>query len=67
MGIMAAYLGYTDKAFKLLNDALEKKYYPITYLNFYPGTESIKSDPRYNVLMQKMNLPTNKVFITSNQ
>ena len=42
MGIMAAYLGYTDKAFELLNDAAEKKYYPITYINFYPGTESIK-------------------------
>jgi TolB-like protein len=67
MGIMAAYLGYTDKAFKLLNDALEKKYYPITYLNFYPGTERIKNDPRYNVLMQKMNLPYKIDLITLNQ
>jgi pentatricopeptide repeat protein len=67
MGIMAAYLGYTDKAFELLNDAVKKKYYPITYINFYPGTESIQNDPRYNVLLQKMNLPTKKVLITSNQ
>jgi pentatricopeptide repeat protein len=67
MGIMAAYLGYTDKAFELLSDAVEKKYYPITYIEFYPGTENIQNDPRYNVLLQKMNLPTNKAFITSNQ
>jgi TolB-like protein/AraC-like DNA-binding protein len=67
MGIMAAYLGYTDKAFELLNDALEKKYYPITYLNFYPGTEGVKNDPRYNVLMQKMNLPYKTDLITTIQ
>jgi len=56
-GMMAAYLGYTDQAFKLLNEAIEEKSYPITYINFYACTESIRNDPRYNTLLQKMNLP----------
>jgi len=56
-GMMAAYLGYTDQAFKLLNEAIEDKSYPITYINFYTCTESIRNDPRYNALLLKMNLP----------
>lgn len=55
--MMAAYLGFTDKSFELLNDAVEKKYYPVIYLNFYPLTESIRKDPRYNELLKKMGLP----------
>lgn len=41
LGMMAAYLGFTDDAFELLNEAFEKKKYPITYIQFYPCTESI--------------------------
>ena len=66
-GMMAAYLGFTDKAFAYLNDACEKKYYPISYINFYPCAEDIRQDPRYDQLLQKMNLPGKKAFITSNQ
>ncbi len=67
MGMMAAYLGFTDKAFELLNDAVEKKIYPITYINFYPCTEDIRQDPRYDQLLRKMNLPTGRMLITSNE
>ena len=67
MGMMAAYLGFTDKAFLLLNDACDKKYYPITYINFYPCAEDIRLDPRYGKLLQKMKLPSNGALITSNQ
>jgi AraC-like DNA-binding protein/TolB-like protein/Tfp pilus assembly protein PilF len=65
-GMMAAYLGFTDKAFELLNDACNKKYYPITYINFYPLTQDIRNDPRYDELLYKMNLPSNRNLITSN-
>jgi len=66
-GMMAAYLGFTDKAFELLNDAFENKTYPITYINFFPGSENIMYDPRYKKLLQKMNLPWDKVLFSPNQ
>jgi TolB-like protein/AraC-like DNA-binding protein len=66
-GMMAAYLGFTDKAFELLNDAVKNKYFPITYINFYPCTEDIRKDYRYDELLQKMNLPYGKALLTSNQ
>ncbi len=66
-GMMAAYLGFTDKAFELLNDACENKHYPITYINFSPCTENLRNDPRYDKLLQKMNLPHRKALLSSNQ
>ncbi|MGZ2368449.1 helix-turn-helix domain-containing protein [Ancylomarina sp. YFZ004] len=66
-GMIAASLGFTDKAFELLNDACNNKTYPIIYINFYPCTEDIRNDDRYNKLLQKMNLPWEEVLITSNQ
>jgi TolB-like protein/AraC-like DNA-binding protein/Tfp pilus assembly protein PilF len=67
MGMMAAYLGFTDKAFEMLNDALEQKLYPLIFINFYPTTEDIRNDPRYDELLQKMNLPPRKALLTSSQ
>ena len=65
-GMMAAYLGFTDEAFELLNKAYESKSYPITYINLYPCTEGIRNDPRYEELLQKMNLPNRRALLTSN-
>lgn len=65
-GMMAAYLGYTDLAFVLLEEAIEKKEYPITYINFYPGTEDIRNDPRHDYLLKKMNLPYREHHLASN-
>ena len=56
-GLMAAYLGFTDKSFELLNEAIVNKEYPIAYIRVYPGHEYIQNDPRYRTLHQKMNLP----------
>ena len=66
-GIMAGYLGFTDEAFEHLNEAYNNKLYPITYLDVYPGSEYIKDDPRYKILLQKMNLPSTKALFTSSQ
>jgi hypothetical protein len=56
-GVLAGMLGYYDRAFELLNEACDSKLFPITYLKIYPGLEGLKEDPRYSMLMQKMNLP----------
>ena len=66
-GMMAASLGFTNKAFELLNDACDKKSYPVCYINFYPCTENIRNDYRYNILLQKLKLPQSEKWITSNQ
>lgn len=55
-GMMAASLGFTDQAFDLLNEACDNKTFPVTYINFYPCTETIRDDVRYSKLLQKMNL-----------
>lgn len=56
-GMMAAYLGFPDRAFELLNEACDHKYYPTAYVDIFPCPESFKDDPRYQSLKQKMNLP----------
>jgi TolB-like protein/AraC-like DNA-binding protein len=67
MGMMAAYLGFTDEAFEALNKSLDQKLYPLNYINFYDSSEDIRSDPRYDELLKKMNLPHKGTLITSNQ
>jgi tetratricopeptide (TPR) repeat protein len=64
-GFMAAYMGFTDKSFELLNEAIDKKQYPITYINLYPYTEDIRKDPRYGELLRKLNLPYEKILMVS--
>ena len=66
-GMMATYLGFDDEAFRYLNEAVEYKLYPITYINFYPMVEDLRDDPRYNELLQKMNLPYSHTLYSSNQ
>lgn len=57
LGMMAANLGYKEEAFHYLNQAVDNKVYPITYINFYPSTQPIRDDVRYSHLLQKMKLP----------
>ncbi len=66
-GMLAGILGFTDKAFELLNEACDNKYYPMLYINIFPGTEFIRNDPRYNILLQKLNLPYNSTLLTDQQ
>ena len=56
-GMVAGMLGFDDKAFELLNIAIENKYYPSNYIQLFPSVEFIRNDPRYNILLQKLNLP----------
>lgn len=56
-GLLAACLGFKDLAFQYLNEAVDKKLYPITYTDFFPFTNSLKDDVRYIQLLQKMKLP----------
>ncbi|MCU4155579.1 helix-turn-helix domain-containing protein [Carboxylicivirga sp. A043] len=55
-GMMAACLGYNDVAFECFNKAIDKKTYPITYINYNPASQSIRNDARYTRLLQRMNL-----------
>ena len=66
-GMLAGILGFTDKAFELLNEACDNKYYPTLYIDIFPGAEFIRNDPRYNILLQKLNLPYNSTLLTSQQ
>jgi len=66
-GMLAGALGFTDKAFELLNEACDNKYYPTLYIDIFPGAEFIRNDPRYNVLLQKMNLPYSSTIFTAQQ
>ena len=65
--MLAGNLGFTDKAFELLNEACDNKYYPTLYIDIFPGAEYIRNDPRYNILLQKLNLPYNSTLLTSQQ
>lgn len=56
-GMMAGYLGKKELAFKYLNEAIDQKLYPITYINFYPCSDDIRNDIRFAHLLDKMNLP----------
>jgi TolB-like protein/AraC-like DNA-binding protein/Tfp pilus assembly protein PilF len=64
-GMLAGMLGFTDSAFDLLNEACDNKYYPTIYIEIFPGAEFIKDDPRYNELLQKMNLPFKGTLLTA--
>jgi TolB-like protein/AraC-like DNA-binding protein/Tfp pilus assembly protein PilF len=64
-GMLAGMLGFNDKAFELLNEACDNKYYPTIYIDIFPGVEFIRDDPRYDKLLQKMNLPYNKTLLTA--
>lgn len=66
-GMLAGCLGFTDKAFELLNEACDNKYYPMLYIDIFRGAEFIRNDPRYNILLQKLNLPYNRTLLTVQQ
>jgi tetratricopeptide (TPR) repeat protein len=57
LGMIAGILGFTDKAFELINEAYDNNFFPMIYIDVFPSAEFIKNDPRYSSLLQKMNLP----------
>jgi hypothetical protein len=52
-----ALAGNRDKAFELLNQALADKDDELTAVIRFPAFDSLKSDPRWAALLQKLNLP----------
>lgn len=64
-GMMASNLGFTDLAFQYLSKAVERKDYPVQYLNFNYSSKPLKNDPRFNELLHRMNLPRNRVLLAS--
>ncbi|HEX5169907.1 MAG TPA: helix-turn-helix domain-containing protein [Cyclobacteriaceae bacterium] len=67
LGLMAGYLGFADRSFTLLNEAVEHKTYPISYIDVFPGSDYIREDSRYATLMKKMNLPYQEKNLAANQ
>ena len=51
-----AYLGDKDKAFEWLNKAVDERAVQFTYLIADPRWDSVRSDPRYTALLQRVGL-----------
>ena len=51
-----AYLGDKDKAFEWLNKAVDDRAIQFTYLIADPRWDSVRSDPRYTALLQRVGL-----------
>ena len=64
-GLLAGMLGYHDRAFELLDEAYEKKIYPIIHIETFSSAEFIRNDPRYYELLKKMNLPDIRPILAS--
>jgi tetratricopeptide (TPR) repeat protein len=52
-----AALGDTDKAFAQLEKAYEDRCEFLVYLKVYPGNDPLRSDPRFQDLLRRMNFP----------
>ena len=57
IGMLAAHLGYKDRAIEFLSKAVDEKFYPISYIGQMPGMDAYMDDPRFQNLLKKMNLP----------
>ena len=59
IGTAAVYaaLGDKDAAFRILEKAVEKRRQPIVALKEIPKLENLHSDPRWKVLLRRMNFP----------
>ncbi len=49
-------LGQKDQAFKWLEKAYEERDFWITFIKVAPYFDSLRSDPRFKILLKKMNL-----------
>ena len=55
-GLLAGMLGYDDRAFELFDEAYENRTYPLIHIETLPSAEYLRDDPRYEQLLQRMNL-----------
>lgn len=56
-GVYAA-LDDKDEAFKILEEAIEQRKQQLIVLKEDPTLENLHSDPRWKVLLRRMNFPT---------
>jgi hypothetical protein len=49
-------MGWTDQAFDWLGTALDERSGWLTYLNVEPRLDTVRSDPRFNELLQRVRL-----------
>jgi TolB-like protein len=57
-----AFIGQNEKAFEYLNKAIDIKDPVLLEVLTYPATQKLKDDPRWQDLLNKMNLPANHGF-----
>jgi hypothetical protein len=58
VAILYSIAGENDRAFEWLEKCLEERNPQMPYLGAYVEFESLHPDPRFSVLLHKMNLPT---------
>jgi tetratricopeptide (TPR) repeat protein len=56
-GVVYAALGDRDQAFRYLEDALEQRAQFLVYLKVEPTFDPLRSDPRFQSLLDRMNFP----------
>ncbi len=49
-------LGDKDRAIELLNNALDEGYSSVRHANVWPQFDPLRSDPRFQDLLRRMNL-----------
>jgi adenylate cyclase len=59
-------LGNVDKAFYYLNQAVDKRMGPVSYVLEYPQYNSVKKDPRYKELLRKQGFGEEMIESLSN-
>ena len=57
LGRLYAALGEPDRAFSILNESLDKHDGLLTNLKDDPGFESLHSDPRWKLILRRLNFP----------
>jgi len=57
IGVVQAALGEIDKAFQNLERALTERDSQITYLSLDPELDALRSDPRFQSLLERLHLP----------
>ncbi len=55
--VINAGLGEKDKAFELLNEAADERSTLLVYLRKDPRPASLRSDPRFQTLLDRVGLP----------